>query len=104
MAKFYGEIGYTETKETSPGVWTEEIIERKCFGDVLKNTKRSESGEKLNDDVAVNNIFSILSDELLCQNVYKMRYIKWMGVSWKIISVDVQRPRLIFTIGGVYNG
>ena len=28
MAKYYGEIGFSETTETSPGVWTEDIVKR----------------------------------------------------------------------------
>ena len=35
MAKFYGVIGYAETLETSPGVWTEQITERNYYGDLI---------------------------------------------------------------------
>lgn len=104
MAKFYGEIGYAETSETSPGVWTEGITERKYSGDVLRNSKRWQAGENLNDDLTVNNEISIIADPFANQNFQSMRYIKWMGAYWKITKVDVQRPRLILTIGGVYNG
>jgi hypothetical protein len=33
-----------------------------------------------------------------------MRYVEWMNARWKITSIDVKRPRVILTIGGVYNG
>lgn len=104
MAKFYGAIGYAVTNKTSPGVWTETTTERFYAGDILKLTRRWETGEHLNDDLTVNNVISIVADPFAYQNFHSMRYIKWMGASWKITNVDVQRPRLILTIGGVYNG
>ena len=33
-----------------------------------------------------------------------MRYVHWMGALWEVNSVEVLNPRLILTIGGVYNG
>lgn len=104
MAKFYGSIGYTETTETVPGVWTESITERKYSGDVIKNTRRWQDGENLNDNLVINNTISIVADPFAYQNFHAMRYITWMGASWKITNIEVQRPRLILTIGGVYNG
>jgi hypothetical protein len=104
MAKFCGTIGYAETVETAPGVWTEALSERKYFGDILRISNRWQSGENLNDDLTVNNEISIMADPYAYQNFHMMRYINWMGASWKITKVDVQRPRLFLTIGGVYNG
>ena len=104
MAKFYGEIGYAETVETTPGVWIEFITERNYSGDVIRNTRRWQTGENLNDDLIINNLFSIVADPFAYQNFHAMRYIKWMGASWKITNVEVQRPRLILTIGGAYHG
>lgn len=103
MAKFYGVIGYAETTETAPGVWTEVITERNYSGDVIRNTRRLQSSENLNDDLVINNIISIIADPYAYQNFHTMRYVYWMGVFWKITSVEVQRPRLLLTIGGVYN-
>lgn len=104
MAKFYGEVGYAKTIETAPGVWGEVITKRNYTGDVTKNIKRFQDGEHLNDDLIVSNIISILADPFAYENFFAIRYIKWMGALWKVTSVDVQRPRLILTIGGVYNG
>ena len=103
MAKFYGAIGYTDTIETAPGVWEEAFVEHNYSGDVIKNTRRWQSGENLNDDLNINNTISIVADPFANQNFHKMRYIKWMGSYWKITNIEVQRPRLILTIGGVYN-
>ena len=104
MAKFYGLIGFAESVETAPGVWEEQIVERKCSGDEVKNSRRLQAGESLNDDLTVNNTLSILADPFAYQNFHAIRYIKWMGAAWKVTNVEVQRPRLILTIGGVYNG
>lgn len=105
MAKFYGPIGYVAASETAPGVYTTDVVtEHNYVGDVIKNTRRLEAGENLNDNLTISNTISIVADPFAYQNFYAMRYIKWMGVYWKITSVEVSRPRLILTIGGVYNG
>lgn len=103
MAKFYGAIGYAETEETAPGVWTETITERNYSGDVIRNTRRWQTGDNLNDNLTVNNKISIVADPFAYQNFQAMRYIEWMDALWKITEIDVQRPRIILTIGGVYN-
>jgi hypothetical protein len=103
MAKFYGEIGYAEQEETSPGVWQDKITARQYFGDVIRNTSRTRNGENLNDNLVLDNQLSIVADPFAYDQFHSMRYVKWMGVLWKIVSVEVQRPRLILTIGGVYN-
>lgn len=104
MAKFYGVIGYAETSEKSPGVWSEDITERNYYGDVVKISRSWQAGENLNDDLNISNQISIVADPFAYQNFHTMRYIKWMGASWKISKIDVQRPRLILSIGGCYNG
>ena len=43
MAKFYGIIGYSETKEVCPGVWKEDITEREYHGDLLRNINKFQS-------------------------------------------------------------
>ena len=104
MAKFYGTVGYVETVETTPSVWDEQTIERQYYGDVVKNTKRYEKGDGLNDNLNVNNTISIVADAYAEQHFFAIRYVEWMGARWKVSSVDVQRPRLILSLGGVYNG
>ena len=104
MAKYYGQIGYEETTETRPGIFTPSITERNYYGDVLRNTRRLESGEKINDDVVVNNSLSIVADPYAYQHFFAIRYVSWMGAKWKVTNVDVQRPRLVLSLGGVYNG
>lgn len=104
MAKFRGVIGFSESEETSPGVHSEIITERIYSGDIVRNSRRWQSGENLNDDLLLANEFGILADPYLSQNLRNIRYVKWQGAAWKVVRIDHQRPRLILTLGGVYNG
>lgn len=104
MAKFYGVIGYAVTKETAPGVWTEEIAEQSYYGDLTRNMRRLQDSGNLNDDINVANEISIVADPYANANFHSMRYVAFMGAKWKISKVEVQYPRLILTLGGVYNG
>lgn len=104
MARFYGVIGFVTTNDNNNGVHEEVATEYNYRGDVIRNSRRLENGISLNDNVVINNQFSIIADAYAIQNFQNMRYVKWMGVSWKITNVEVQRPRLILTAGGVYNG
>lgn len=103
MAKFYGAIGYAETVETKPGVWKEQITERMYSGDLLRNTSRFQSADKLNDDINITNEISIVADPYANQNFHLMRYVEFMGTKWKVSNVEVEYPRLRLTFGGVYN-
>lgn len=102
MAKFYGVIGYAETVETAPGVWEEQITEREYFGDLNRNTRRIQSADQLNDNLNVTNEISIVADPFAYNHFHSMRYAELYGAKWKITNVEVQRPRLVLTLGGVY--
>lgn len=104
MAKWFGVIGYAETIETTPGVWTEQITEREYYGDVIRNTRRLQTTDQVNDNIDISNEISIVADPYAYQNFHAMRYIEWMGNKWKVSSVDVQYPRLTLSLGGVWNG
>lgn len=103
MAKFYGLIGYVETKEIEPGVWEDVVTEKTYRGDLLRNTFKNQSSENLNDDINISNEFSIIADPYARENFHLMKYICYMGIKWKILSVEVSFPRLILTVGGWYN-
>jgi hypothetical protein len=107
MARFYGAVGYSEGTVETPvgsGVWIDVIIEKTYFGDVVRNNRQLNAGEKINDDLSVNNSISIVADAYAYENILAMRYIRWMGALWVVSTVDVQSPRLSLTLGGVYNG
>jgi hypothetical protein len=104
MAKFHGRIGYGETQESSPGVWVDTIVERSYFGDVIRNSRKLSEGENLNKDLSIGNSISIVADAYANDHFFAIRYIEWAGVLWTVKDVEVQRPRLIFRLGEVYNG
>jgi hypothetical protein len=104
MAKFYGKIGYGETKETAPGVWTDEIVEYEYYGDIIRNTRRLQPGENLNNDLTVGNSISIVADAYANEHFFAIRYVEWAGTLWTVTEVEVQSPRLLLRLGGVYNG
>jgi hypothetical protein len=106
MARFRGSVGYATDQETAPGVWREVITEKSYFGDVLVNARRlvPASPETLNDNLAVENSISIVADAYAVENFSAMRYVNWNGSNWTITSVKVLRPRLILTIGDLWNG
>jgi hypothetical protein len=102
--RFYGKVGYGETVESAPGVWSDTITEVSYFGDVIRNTRQAVDGQKVNDDLTVSNSISIVADAYAIENILAMRYVEWMGVLWIVSNVEVQAPRLILTLGGVYDG
>ena len=104
MSKFYGPIGYITQKEISPGVWDEVIVERSYRGDITRNNRRWESSEYKNDNLTISNQLSIIADPFLYENSSTIRYVSWLGVRWKVTNIEIQRPRLILTLGEVYNG
>lgn len=102
--RFYGLVGYAVTEETAPGVWMETIEERPYYGDFSRNlNSRADSTNQVNDDILLNNRFSIIADPYAIQNFSLIKYIIFMDVKWKVTSVEVQYPRLILSTGGVYN-
>lgn len=105
MAKWFGTIGFAETVEIRPGVWEERITEAKYYGDVIRNSRNLQSSvDQLNDNINIANQFSIVADPFAKNHFHKMRYLEYMGVKWKVTTVEDQRPRLILTIGGLWNG
>lgn len=104
MDKWFGNIGCSETVETSPGIWEEIITDRKYYGDILHGSKKVSGGsEKLNDDIIFSNRISIVADPFAFENFPHMKYIEIRGSKWKIAEVELGYPRLIITTGGLYN-
>lgn len=106
MAKFFGEVGYGESIEnpSDSGVWTDVITEAQYYGDVIRDTRKLESGQSLNDDITVSNSISIVADDFAIAHFFKIKYVRWAGVLWTVTDVEVKSPRLILRLGSVYNG
>lgn len=104
MAKYCGNIGFCVLETTVPGVWEEKIVARKYYGDLNRNSRRLQGTDHLNDTVSISNEISIVADPYARENFHNIRYAEFMGIKWKVTSVDVQYPRLILALGEVFNG
>ena len=105
MARFYGPIGFTYgTVESKPGVWTDSITVRNYYGDTMKRRLSWEKGsDTINDDIKIANQISIVADEFAEQHAYAMKWVLYKGVKWKISSIEFERPRMILTLGDIFN-
>lgn len=104
MARFYGKVGYGQDVDQGNGVHVTVITTRTYAGDVVRNTRVLESGEKVNNDFSVSNSISIVSDSYSNEHFFAIRYVEWAGTLWEVTSVEVASPRLLLRLGGVYNG
>lgn len=107
MARFSGNVGYVGETVEDPigsGVYKEVMVEFPYRGDVNRNTRRLESGDKVNNDLTVSNSISIVADAYANEHFYAIRYIQWAGARWTVTNVEVQRPRLLLELGGLWNG
>lgn len=102
--RYSGAIGFVTTTKKN-GIVKESTFERKYKGDILRANRGTNSAtDQVNDDVTISNQLSILCDPFIRENLYAIKYATWYGNKWKISSVDIQYPRLILTLGGLYNG
>jgi hypothetical protein len=104
MAKWYGKVGYVKTEETEPGIWKNKATEKPYFGDLLKNISKWSTSNNLNDSPSVSNQISIVADPFAYQNFSSIKYVEFMDAVWEVTSIEPQYPRLILSIGGLWNG
>lgn len=102
--RYYGAVGYGESAVTESGVWEDHIVEYNYYGNVVRNTRTLIEGDKVNNDLSVGNSISVLADPYANEHFHAIRYIWWAGTRWIVSNVDVEGPRLILRLGGVYNG
>lgn len=103
MAKFFGAIGYAETVEVRPGIWEEQIVERVYYGDLKRESRRLQPTGQVIDNLNIANEISIVADPFAYEHFHTMRYVTLHGAKWKVTNVEVNSPRLILSVGGVYN-
>lgn len=103
--RFAGKVGFGVSTEVRPGVFKDVITERSYFGDVVRNTRRSDPNqETVNNDISVGNSISVMADEYAFAHWHLIKYVEWEGQRWTVPLVELQRPRLLLSIGKVYNG
>lgn len=103
MARFCGLIGFAQNVETSQDVWEDVIITRKYYGDIMSARKRTDNGEGLNDNFSLSVRISIVSDPFAEEHLSEIRYVVLHGTKWKVTDREVQYPRIILSVGGIYN-
>lgn len=107
MARYSGNVGYGTTVEEpeGSGIHVPSIEEYPYYGDVTREARNLEQGAKVNDDISATSVtISIIADPHAIEHYLKIKYVWWEGVRWKVTTVAVQRPRLILSLGSVYNG
>lgn len=104
--KFFGAVGFGTQVNNVPGVWEEVIVERNLYGDLQNNYALIRATDKVNSDQTVNNQLSLVADAFAYEHYDAIRYVIWMGVAWTVSSIRLTpgNPRLILTIGEVYDG
>ena len=103
MGKWFGKIGYEITGETEPGLWEDTIVERQYYGDIMSDRRKRQTSNEVNDNITLSNVISIIADPFAYENCSNMAYAEIMGTKWKITDIEIQSPRLILTVGGVWN-
>lgn len=105
MARWFGKVGYSETVETAPGVWMPQDTVCEYTGDVNRNSTRwTGRSESTNDELTLNVQISIVADPFAIEHFSSIKWIEYMGAKWKIVNTEPQLPRILLTLGGVYNG
>lgn len=104
MARFFGKVGYAKQVKVRPGVWEDQITERECYGDLLRNTRYFSQGESVLGKISFQDRISILADAYALENYTDIRYVEKAGSLWIVESVSVERPRLVLLLGDKYNG
>lgn len=101
--KYSGVAGYSKDVEISPGIWESQIHEVRIFGDVLKNRTSIQQQSNINGEISINHSISIVSNPFIRENCFDIRYVTFMGKKWCITSVEIEFPRIILSLGGLYN-
>lgn len=109
--RFSGKVGYVIPVERviegyedqHSGIFDEIINEKKYSGDVLRDYSSWNNSSQINGSPILHNDISIIADQFAYQNFQWIRYIHYMNADWAVTSIEVQRPRLLLKIGGLYN-
>lgn len=104
MARFYGNVGYGVPNEPVNGVWSDTVTELPYYGEVLSEARSLVPTEQVNDDIRFQHRISIIADAYAFEHYQWIKYVEEAGSLWVVTNVAVERPRLILTLGGVYDG
>lgn len=103
MARWAGILGFRTEVETSPSVWKQDIVEKKYYGEVIRDYRSLDNESELNPTLNIVNKISLISDPYATEHVDSLIYITYLGKKWKCSSIEIDYPRLIIGLGGKYN-
>lgn len=103
MARFAGIVGFVKTVEREGSVWEEEYIDKPYKGDIVRDARRWEKLTEVNDNLTISNEITIVADSYMLSNWAFIKYVIWNGVKWKVNYIEINRPRIRLTLGGIYN-
>lgn len=105
MARFYGNIGFSVSMETRPGIVEEKYVEKPYKGTIERRSRRWDSSEYLNDDLTISNDISIVADSFARSHFGVMRYVRWMDQCFEIntATIDSDTHRITLSLGGVFH-
>lgn len=103
MAKWCGNVGYADRVETEPGIWEDDFTVRMYYGDVQSNFRSLQGSGNVNDNLNISNKISIVADPYAMDHFHNIRYVEYASAKWKVTNVEVMYPRLMLTLGGVWN-
>jgi hypothetical protein len=104
MAKFSGLVGYVTQEETVPGVWSPVEKPRMMRGDVIRRSSTNQNDDKVNSDISLSHRVSLIGDAFTFNNYINIKWIDIDGYKWEVSSIEIQRPRIIVSLGGPWNG
>ncbi len=107
--KFSGMVGFSWTEERlidgeASGIFDTHTEERHYKGDVLNMSYGFQKNNQVNDDAKVSKRISFVADPFAFSHFPGITYVVWMGFKWEVTNVEVNYPRLILSVGGIYNG
>jgi hypothetical protein len=105
--RFRGYLGYAEESVEDPpnsGIYKPSVVERLHSGDLIRDVREKENNSTINQRITLGNRISIVGDKYALAHLHELVYIRWNGHVWEVTSVETIPPRIIISVGGVYNG
>jgi hypothetical protein len=104
--RYFGKVGFGKDVEDPPdsGKWRKLLTERSYSGEVIASTVRTGPGDVVGAEISLDHRIAIVADPFAIENPNTIVYVGWDGALWTVTSVEIRRPRLILSLGGVYHG